>query len=162
MLLAPLLCRSGRFMRIVFSAAALALVLASFARAQSALQDGERFLKENATKPGVSTTASGLQFKVLKEGTGKSPKATDVVVVNYRGTLINGKEFDSSYKSGKPIEFPLNRVIPGWTEGVQLMKEGAKYEFFIPPSLAYGSRGAGGVIGPNETLIFEVELLKVK
>jgi FKBP-type peptidyl-prolyl cis-trans isomerase FkpA len=149
-------------MRIVFWAVAVALVFTSFGRGQSALQDGERFLKENATKPGISTTSSGLQYKILKEGTGKSPKATDVVVVNYRGTLINGKEFDSSYKSGKPIEFPLNRVIPGWTEGVQLMKEGAKYEFFIPPSLAYGSRGAGGVIGPNETLIFEVELLKVK
>ena len=85
-----------------------------------------------------------------------------MVVVNYRGTLINGKDFDSSEKAGRPAEFPLNRVIPGWTEGVQLMKEGAKYEFFIPPNLAYGSRGAGGLIGPDETLIFEVELLKVK
>jgi FKBP-type peptidyl-prolyl cis-trans isomerase FkpA len=149
-------------MRIVSLTIAFALSFVSLATAQSGLQDGQRFLKENATKPGVTTTASGLQYKVLKEGTGRSPKATDVVVVNYRGTLINGKEFDSSYKSGKPIEFPLNRVIPGWTEGVQLMKEGAKYEFYIPPNLAYGSRGAGGVIGPDETLIFEVELLKVK
>ena len=149
-------------MRIAALTIALALVVVSGATAQSGLQEGQRFLKENATKPGVSTTSSGLQYKVLKEGTGRSPKATDVVVVNYRGTLINGKEFDSSYKSGKPIEFPLNRVIPGWTEGVQLMKEGAKYEFYIPPNLAYGSRGAGGVIGPDETLIFEVELLKVK
>ena len=149
-------------MRIASLTIALALVVVSGATAQSGLQEGQRFLKENATKPGVSTTSSGLQYKVLKEGTGRSPKATDVVVVNYRGTLINGKEFDSSYKSGKPIEFPLNRVIPGWTEGVQLMKEGAKYEFYIPPNLAYGSRGAGGVIGPDETLIFEVELLKVK
>ncbi len=149
-------------MRIVSLIIVLALALISLANAQSGLQEGQRFLKENATKPGVKTTSSGLQFKVLQEGTGKSPKATDVVVVNYRGTLINGKEFDSSYKAGKPIEFPLNRVIPGWTEGVQLMKEGAKYEFYIPPNLAYGSRGAGGVIGPDETLIFEVELLKVK
>jgi FKBP-type peptidyl-prolyl cis-trans isomerase FkpA len=149
-------------MRIASLTIALALVFVSGATAQSGLQEGQRFLKENATKPGVNTTSSGLQYKVVKEGTGRSPKATDVVVVNYRGTLINGKEFDSSYKSGKPIEFPLNRVIPGWTEGVQLMKEGAKYEFYIPPNLAYGSRGAGGVIGPDETLIFEVELLKVK
>ena len=149
-------------MRIAALTIALALVVVSGATAQSGLKEGQRFLKENATKPGVSTTSSGLQYKVLKEGTGRSPKATDVVVVNYRGTLINGKEFDSSYKSGKPIEFPLNRVIPGWTEGVQLMKEGAKYEFYIPPNLAYGSRGAGGVICPDETLIFEVELLKVK
>ena len=149
-------------MRIAPLTVALTLIFSSLAMAQSALQDGQRFLKENAGKPGVNTTSSGLQYKVLREGSGKSPKATDIVVVNYRGTFINGKEFDSSYKSGKPIEFPLNRVIPGWTEGVQLMKEGAKYEFFIPPNLAYGSRGAGGVIGPDETLIFEVELLKVK
>jgi FKBP-type peptidyl-prolyl cis-trans isomerase FkpA len=149
-------------MRVASLSVALTLIFSSLAMAQSALQDGQRFLKENAGKPGVNTTPSGLQYKVLREGSGKSPKATDIVVVNYRGTFINGKEFDSSYKSGKPIEFPLNRVIPGWTEGVQLMKEGAKYEFFIPPDLAYGSRGAGGVIGPDETLIFEVELLQVK
>jgi FKBP-type peptidyl-prolyl cis-trans isomerase FkpA len=149
-------------MRIALLTVALALAFTSLFMAQSALQDGQRFLKENAAKPGVNSTPSGLQYKVLREGSGKSPKATDVVVVNYRGTLINGKEFDSSYKSGKPIEFPLNRVIPGWTEGVQLMKEGATYEFYIPPNLAYGSRGAGGVIGPDETLIFEVELLQVK
>lgn len=136
--------------------------LTSFVMAQSALENGQRFLKENAEKESVKTTSSGLQYKVLREGSGKSPAATDIVVVNYRGTLINGKEFDSSYKTGQPIEFPLNRVIPGWTEGVQLMKEGAKYEFFIPSNLAYGSRGAAGAIGPDETLIFEVELLKVK
>ena len=130
--------------------------------AQSALEDGQAYLKANATKEGVHTTASGLQYKVLKEGTGKSPKATDTVQVNYRGTLLNGKEFDSSYKRGEPIEFPLNHVIPGWTEGVQLMKEGAKYQFVIPSNLAYGRRGAGGDIGPDETLIFEVELLKVR
>ncbi len=123
---------------------------------------GQTFLQENAKKPGVITTASGLQYSVLQEGTGKSPKKTDTVVVNYRGTLLNGVEFDSSYLAGRePAEFPLNRVIKGWTEGLQLMKEGAKFRFFIPSTLAYGSRGAGLDIGPDETLIFEVELLKV-
>ena len=126
-----------------------------------ALALGEKFLKDNATKEGVVTTASGLQYKVLTEGTGKSPKATDTVLVHYAGTLINGTEFDSSYRRKEPIEFPLNRVIAGWTEGVQLMKEGSKFRFFIPSKLAYGTRGAGRDIGPNETLIFEVELLKV-
>jgi len=149
-------------MRIASQVITAILAFASFAMAQSALENGQRFLKENAAKEGVKTTPSGLQYKVIREGSGKTPKATDIVVVNYRGTLINGKEFDSSYKGGQPIEFPLNRVIPGWTEGVQLMKEGAKYEFFIPSNLAYGSRGAGGIIGPDEALIFEVELLKVK
>lgn len=128
----------------------------------SALETGRTFLADNATKPGVITTASGLQYLVLTEGTGKSPKATDTVVVNYRGTLLNGVEFDSSYLAGRePAEFPLNRVIKGWTEGLQTMKEGGKTRFFIPSSLAYGTRGAGMDIGPNETLIFEVELLKV-
>jgi FKBP-type peptidyl-prolyl cis-trans isomerase len=127
-----------------------------------ALAKGEKFLQDNAAKEGVVTTASGLQYKVITEGTGKSPKATDTVLVHYAGTLINGTEFDSSYKRKEPIEFPLNRVIPGWTEGVQLMKEGAKYRFFIPSKLAYGPRGAGRDIGPNEALIFDVELLKVR
>lgn len=130
--------------------------------AQTALEKGETFLAENGKREGVKTTASGLQYEVLTEGTGKSPKATDTVEVHYRGTLIDGKEFDSSYKRGETIQFPLNGVIPGWTEGVQLMKEGAKYRFFIPSKLAYGSRGAGGVIGPDETLIFDVELIKVR
>ena len=131
--------------------------------AQSAIEKGQTYLAENAKKPGVKTTASGLQYTVLKEGTGKSPKATDTVLVHYRGTLLNGTEFDSSYKRNQPIEFPLNGVIPGWTEGVQLMKEGAKYQFVIPSNLAYGRRGTpGGPIGPDETLIFEVELLKVR
>ncbi|MBV6500782.1 MAG: putative FKBP-type peptidyl-prolyl cis-trans isomerase FkpA [Prosthecobacter sp.] len=127
-----------------------------------ALLTGQAFLAENAQKPGVITTSSGLQYLVLREGDGKSPKKKDTVVVNYRGTLLNGVEFDSSYLAGRePAEFPLNRVIKGWTEGLQLMKEGARYRFFIPPGLAYGSRGAGLDIGPDETLIFEVELLKV-
>lgn len=113
-------------------------------------------------KEGVITTASGLQYIVLTVGSGKSPRKKDTVVVNYRGTLLNGVEFDSSYLAGRePAEFPLNRVIKGWTEGLQLMNEGARYRFFIPPHLAYGSRGAGIDIGPDETLIFEVELLKV-
>ena len=107
------------------------------------------------------TTPSGLQYLVLEEGSGKSPKATDTVEVHYRGTLLNGVEFDSSYSRFQTIEFPLNRVIKGWTEGVQLMKEGGKTRFFIPSELAYGARGAGMDIGPNETLIFEVELFKV-
>lgn len=126
-----------------------------------ALAKGEKFLEENGKKEGVVTTASGLQYLVLTPGTGKSPKATDTVRVHYSGTLLSGTEFDSSYKRKEPIDFPLNRVIPGWTEGVQLMSEGAKFRFFIPSRLAYGPRGAGRDIGPNETLIFEVELLKV-
>ena len=127
-----------------------------------ALAKGEKFLQDNAAKEGVVTTATGLQYKILTPGTGKSPKATDTVLVHYAGTLINGTEFDSSYKRKEPIEFPLNRVIAGWTEGVQLMSEGAKFRFFIPSKLAYGTRGAGRDIGPNEALIFEVELLEVK
>ena len=119
------------------------------------------FLEENATKEGVSVTDSGLQYKVLLEGTGKSPAATDRVTVHYEGTLTDGTVFDSSYDRGQPIDFGLNQVIRGWTEGVQLMKEGAKYKFFIPSELAYGPRGAGGVIGPNEDLIFTVELIRV-
>ncbi|MGI8820685.1 MAG: FKBP-type peptidyl-prolyl cis-trans isomerase [Chthoniobacterales bacterium] len=124
--------------------------------------EGEKFLTENKAKEGVKTTASGLQYKVLQEGNGASPKATDTVMVNYRGTLINGTEFDSSYKRNEPASFPVNRVIKGWTEALQLMKPGAKYELFVPANLAYGERGAGGEIGPNQTLIFEVELLSVK
>jgi FKBP-type peptidyl-prolyl cis-trans isomerase FkpA len=102
-----------------------------------------------------------LQYIILNPGEGRSPKATDTVRVNYRGTLLNGTEFDSSYKRNEPIEFPLNAVIKGWTEGLQLIKEGGKIQLFIPSNLAYGPRGAGGVIGPDETLIFDVELLKV-
>jgi len=123
---------------------------------------GEAFLAENKKKEGVKTTASGLQYKVLKEGTGPTPKATDSVTTNYRGTLIGGKEFDSSYKRGEPATFPVSGVIKGWTEALQLMKVGSKYQLFVPHTLAYGERGAGQDIGPNETLIFEVELLAVK
>ena len=123
---------------------------------------GEAFLAENAKKPGVVTTASGLQYQVITEGTGASPSATDNVTVHYQGTTIDGKEFDSSYKRGEPATFPLNRVIPGWTEGLQLMKEGGKSRLFIPSNLAYGERGAGRDIGPNSTLIFDVELIKTK
>lgn len=122
-----------------------------------------KFLEENKSKPGVKTTASGLQYKVITEGTGATPKASDEVVVNYKGTLVDGTEFDSSYKRGEPAEFGVGQVIKGWTEALQLMKEGAKYQLFIPADLAYGERGTpGGPIGPNEPLIFEVELVKIK
>ena len=125
-------------------------------------EKGKAYLAENAKKEGVKVTASGLQYEVIKEGTGKKPAATDTVSVHYEGTLINGQVFDSSIRRGQPVEFPLNRVIPGWTEGVQLMSVGSKYRFVIPSNLAYGEHGAGGAIGPNETLIFEVELLDIK
>jgi len=124
--------------------------------------DGAKFLEENKKKEGVKTTASGLQYKLLKEGTGAQPKATDMVTVNYRGTLIDGTEFDSSYKRGQPATFPLNGVIKGWTEGLQLMKPGSKYQFFVPSNLAYGERSVGPDIAANATLIFDVELLEVK
>jgi FKBP-type peptidyl-prolyl cis-trans isomerase len=120
-----------------------------------------KFLAENAKKPGVVTTASGLQYKVLAPGSGESPKATDEVTVNYRGTLIDGTEFDSSYKRGQPASFVLGRVIPGWTEGLQLMKPGAKYQLFVPPQLAYDLHARPG-IPPGSLLIFEVELMSFK
>ena len=123
---------------------------------------GKKFLAENAKKEGVQVTESGLQYLVLEPGKGISPSSTDEVSVHYKGTLIDGTEFDSSYARGEPTSFPLNRVIKGWTEGLQLMQPGAKYRFFIPPNLAYGENGAGAVIGPNSTLIFEVELIEVK
>ncbi|MEI6089760.1 MAG: FKBP-type peptidyl-prolyl cis-trans isomerase [bacterium] len=124
-------------------------------------EKGAKFLAENKTKPGIKVTPSGLQYQVIKEGTGPHPLATETVKVHYEGKLIDGTVFDSSIKRGEPIEFPLNRVIPGWTEGVQLMTVGAKYLFFIPSELAYGERGAAPQIGPNEVLVFEVELLGI-
>lgn len=126
------------------------------------LKIAEDFLAENKNKEGIKVTESGLQYEVVQEGTGKSPAKTDTVEVHYEGTLIDGTVFDSSYERGETIEFPLDRVIPGWTEGVQLMKEGAIYKFYIHPDLGYGQRGAGQDIGPNELLIFKVELKKVK
>jgi FKBP-type peptidyl-prolyl cis-trans isomerase FklB len=125
-------------------------------------EKGEKFLEANKAKEGVITLESGLQYKILRKGTGTSPKATDTVKCHYKGTTIDGEEFDSSYKRGEPATFALNRVIKGWTEGLQLMKEGGKWEFFIPPELAYGERGSGPDIGPNEVLIFEVELLGIE
>jgi FKBP-type peptidyl-prolyl cis-trans isomerase FklB len=125
-------------------------------------EKGKEFLEANKAKEGVVTLESGLQYKILKKGTGASPKSTDTVKCNYKGTTIDGKEFDSSYKRGEPATFALNRVVKGWTEGVQLMKEGGKWQFFIPSELAYGERGAGQHIGPNEVLIFEIELLGIE
>lgn len=124
--------------------------------------EGVKFLEENKKKEGVKTTASGLQYKVVKDGSGAQPKATDTVTVNYRGTLINGTEFDSSYKRGQPATFPVNGVIKGWTEALQLMKVGSKYQLFIPSALAYGERSVSPDLAANSTLIFEVELLDAK
>jgi FKBP-type peptidyl-prolyl cis-trans isomerase len=123
---------------------------------------GDAFLAANKTKEGVVTLPSGLQYKILKEGTGPKPTPADSVVCNYRGTLIDGKEFDSSYKRGQPATFPVGQVIKGWTEALQLMPVGSKWELFVPPDLAYGDRGAGPDIGPGATLIFEVELISIK
>ncbi|MFC4249835.1 FKBP-type peptidyl-prolyl cis-trans isomerase [Sinimarinibacterium flocculans] len=131
-------------------------------QAAKAQQEGEAFLAENAKREGVKTTESGLQYEVLTEGKGEKPTAEDRVTVHYKGTLINGEEFDSSYARGQPVTFPLSNVIPGWTEGVQLMTPGSKYKFVIPSKLAYGERGAGVKIGPNETLVFEVELISIE
>lgn len=125
-------------------------------------EEGERFLAENAKKEGVVVLPSGLQYTVLTEGTGAQPKATDRVKCHYEGTLTNGQVFDSSYRRGDPAVFPLNGVIAGWTEGVQLMKEGAKYRFFIPYNLAYGERGAGQAIPPYAALVFDVELISIE
>ncbi len=123
---------------------------------------GKQFLEENGQKEGVKTTDSGLQYQVLKEGSGDSPAAEDVVKVHYRGTLIDGSEFDSSYARNEPASFPLNRVIPAWTEGLQLMKTGAKYRFFVPHQLGYGEQGSPPDIPPYSTLIFDVELLDIE
>src|SRR6202008_1398185 len=125
-------------------------------------KEGDEFLAANKAKEGVVTLPSGLQYKILTTGTGPKPAATDSVVCNYRGTLIDGKEFDSSYKRGQPATFPVNGVIKGWTEALQLMPVGSKWQLFIPPDLAYGERGAGADIGPNSTLIFDVELISIQ
>lgn len=130
---------------------------------QAAQQAAQGYLAENASKGGINVTASGLQYEVLTSGSGKSPTATGEVVVHYRGQLVDGKEFDSSYKRNKPAEFRLNQVIPGWTEGLQLMNKGAKYRFYVPPELGYGAGGvASAGIPPNAVLIFDVELLEIK
>lgn len=131
-------------------------------QAKAAKAEGENFLAENAKKEGVKTLPSGLQYKVLREGDGRKPSATDQVECHYEGTLINGQVFDSSYRRGETATFGLNQVIKGWTEGLQLMQEGAKYRFFIPYNLAYGEHGAGQSIPPYAALIFDVELIKVK
>ncbi len=123
---------------------------------------GQKFLAENAKRAGVKTTKSGLQYEVIKMGDGPKPKATDRVKVHYKGTLVDGTEFDSSYKRGQPATFALNGVIKGWTEGLQLMPVGSKFKLYLPPELAYGSRGTPGPIGPDSTLIFEVELLGIE
>jgi FKBP-type peptidyl-prolyl cis-trans isomerase FklB len=128
---------------------------------QANTQTGEAFLAANKQKPDVVTLPSGLQYKVLKKGAGRSPKASDTVEVHYVGTLISGQKFDSSYKRNQAARFPVTGVIPGWTEALQLMKAGDKWQLFIPSNLAYGDQGAGGIIGPGQTLLFEVELLKI-
>ena len=131
-------------------------------KAAKNLEAGSKFLAENAKKEGVVTTASGLQYKVIKSGSGATPKASDTVTTHYRGTLIDGREFDSSYSRGQPASFPVNGVIKGWTEALQLMKVGDKWELFIPAELAYGAQQRGEVIEPNSTLLFEIELLEIK
>jgi len=128
--------------------------------AEKNLSEGRAFLEENKKKEGVKTLPSGLQYKVLAEGSGKTPQATDSVTVNYRGGFINGTEFDSSYQRGKPATLQVDKVVPGWKEALQLMKEGSKWQIFIPPELGYGDRG-GGPIPPNSTLLFDVELISV-
>jgi len=125
-------------------------------------KEGEAFLAGNKKKQGVITLPSGLQYKVISAGKGTKPKPTDTVTVQYRGTLIDGTEFDSSYRRGQPATFPVNGVIPGWTEALGLMQEGAKWQIFVPSNLAYGEKGTGGQIGPNATLIFEVELISIQ
>lgn len=132
------------------------------AASQKNEQTGKAFLEANKSKPGVVTTPSGLQYKVVKAGTGATPKDTDIVTVNYEGQFIDGKVFDSSYKRGKPVTFPVNEVISGWTEALKLMQPGATYEIYVPSQLAYGDRGLGNIIGPKQTLIFKVDLLSVK
>lgn len=140
---------------------AVAIAFAGTNKLVAASLPATEFLAKNKERKGVTTTASGLQYEVLKEGEGANPVASDTVAVHYRGTLSDGTQFDSSYERGEPAIFRLDQVIPGWTEGVQLMKPGAKYRFVIPPELGYGAAGAGGVIPPNAALVFDVELLAI-
>jgi FKBP-type peptidyl-prolyl cis-trans isomerase FkpA/FKBP-type peptidyl-prolyl cis-trans isomerase FklB len=147
--------------RTAFQKVSEAMIKKQMEKASENSKIGEEYLKKNREKEGVKVTASGLQYKVLKEGAGISPKATDFVKVHYRGTLIDGTEFDSSYKRNQPAEFQLNQVIPGWTEGLQLMKVGSKFQLTIPSSLGYGERGNQSIPG-NSVLLFDVELLDVK
>ena len=149
----------------LFVLAALGFSASGFAQNNPAMENiakETRFLEQNKQREGVKVTPSGLQYQVVKEGSGKAPGPTDTVTVHYEGKLINGTVFDSSYQRGQPISFPLNRVIPGWTEGLQLMKPGAKYMLYIPSKLGYGVEGHPPTIGPNECLIFTVELISVK
>lgn len=132
------------------------------AKAGKAKEAGAKFLEDNGKREGVKTTASGLQYEVIAEGEGATPRKEDKVTVHYKGTLTDGTEFDSSIARGQPVTFPLGNVIPGWTEGLQLMKTGGKAKLYIPAELGYGERGAGAKIGPNETLVFEVELIKIE
>ncbi|HRB38756.1 MAG TPA: FKBP-type peptidyl-prolyl cis-trans isomerase [Bacteroidia bacterium] len=131
------------------------------AKAGVNLEKGKKFLEENGKRKGVVTLPSGLQYEIIKEGTGPKPAATDKVTTHYHGTTIDGKVFDSSVERGQPAQFGVNQVIPGWTEALQLMPVGSKWKLFIPANLAYGESGAGGAIGPNETLVFEVELISI-
>jgi len=149
-------------MRLTPIIASLALVGGLIGPLTVTAEPNVDYLIENAKKDGVTVTESGLQYRILEDGNGNKPAATDTVEVHYTGTLVDGTKFDSSRDRGQTIEFPLNGVIAGWTEGVQLMKEGARYEFVIPSDLGYGASGAGGVIPPNATLIFDVELIAVK
>ena len=152
-------CAVMKLPSLAIIAALMSLPL--FSNADSAAEKGAAFLKENASKEGVKTTPSGLQYKILTEGTGPKPAATDSVTCNYRGTLINSTEFDSSSKRGQPATFQVNGVIKGWTEALQLMPVGSKWQLFVPAELGYGDRGSGPQIGPGATLIFEVELLSI-
>jgi len=153
----------GFVMSRLFQTFGAALAVAMLALSGAAQANPQLdYLKANAQKQGVKTTNSGLQYKVLRPGTGKSPGKTDKVQVHYKGTLIDGTQFDSSYDRGQPAQFGVNQVIPGWTEGLQLMKEGGMYEFVIPSNLGYGTMGSGNKIAPGATLVFVVELLKVQ
>lgn len=147
--------------RFLFSVSTLLSTLLVLTTHLAIADNGTDYLAKNAKKPGVTVTDSGLQYEVIKSGRGRSPDLFDRVRVHYRGTLVDGREFDSSYKRGSAATFQVNRVISGWTEALQLMKEGDEWRLFIPPHLGYGARGSGRLIGPNETLIFEVKLFRV-